>query len=83
MNYLLLVILYALPRKNFYKILGKFIPKFKGKDLLSEIFFGTDGIRRITNTELTPELAYKVKLKLVLMFCLNGKSPTILIGRAT
>ena len=48
-------------------------------------YFGTDGIRRIANTELTPELVYKVAKAgaYVLSKHLNGKSPTILIGRDT
>ena len=48
-------------------------------------YFGTDGIRRIANTELTPELVYKVAKAgaYVLSKHLDGKSPTILIGRDT
>ena len=47
-------------------------------------YFGTDGIRRIANTELTPELVYKVAKAgaYVLSKHLNY-APTILIGRDT
>ncbi len=47
-------------------------------------YFGTDGIRRIANTELTPELVYKVAKAgaYVLSKHLNH-APTILIGRDT
>ena len=47
-------------------------------------YFGTDGIRRIANTELTPELVYKVAKAgaYVLSNHLNH-APTILIGRDT
>ena len=47
-------------------------------------YFGTDGIRRIANTELTPELVYKVAKAgaYVLSNHLNH-TPTILIGRDT
>ena len=47
-------------------------------------YFGTDGIRRIANTELTPELVYKVAKAgaYVLAKHLNH-APTILIGRDT
>ncbi|MCL2342108.1 MAG: phosphoglucosamine mutase [Firmicutes bacterium] len=48
-------------------------------------YFGTDGIRRIANTELTPELAYKVAKAgaYVLSKHLANEKPTILIGRDT
>ena len=43
---------------NRYKtILYKNILKIRRKTMK---YFGTDGIRRIANTELTPELVYKV-----------------------
>lgn len=47
-------------------------------------YFGTDGIRRIANTHLTPELVYKVAKAgaYVLSKHLNH-TPTILIGRDT
>ena len=47
-------------------------------------YFGTDGIRRIANTELTPELVYKVAKAgaFVLSKRLNH-APLILIGRDT
>lgn len=48
-------------------------------------YFGTDGIRRIANTELTPELVYRVAKAgaYVLAKHSGGKAPTILIGRDT
>ena len=47
-------------------------------------YFGTDGIRRIANTELTPDLVYKVAKAGAYVFSkhLNHR-PTILIGRDT
>ena len=47
-------------------------------------YFGTDGIRRIANTELTPELVYKVAKAGAYAFSKHlDHSPTILIGRDT
>jgi len=47
-------------------------------------YFGTDGIRAIANTELTPELTYKVaKAGAHILAKSNGHVPTILIGRDT
>lgn len=47
-------------------------------------YFGTDGIRRIANTELTPELVYKVaKAGAYALSKHTDHSPTILIGRDT
>ena len=48
-------------------------------------YFGTDGIRRIANTELTPSLVYKVAKAgaCVLSKHLGGEAPTILIGKDT
>ncbi len=47
-------------------------------------YFGTDGIRRIANTELTPALVYKVaKAGACVLAKHSGKAPTILIGRDT
>ena len=47
-------------------------------------YFGTDGIRRITNTELTPELVYKVaKAGACVLSKHTNHTPTILIGRDT
>ncbi len=48
-------------------------------------YFGTDGIRRIANTELSPSLVYKVAKAgaYVLSKHTKGKAPTILIGRDT
>lgn len=48
-------------------------------------YFGTDGIRRIANTELTPELVYKVAKAgaYVLSKHIGGEAPLILIGKDT
>ena len=47
-------------------------------------YFGTDGIRRIANTELTPGLVYKVaKAGAYLLSKHTDHTPTILIGRDT
>lgn len=47
-------------------------------------YFETDGIRRIANTELTPELVYKVaKAGAYVLSKHTNHSPTILIGRDT
>ena len=47
-------------------------------------YFGTDGIRRIANTELTPELVYKVaKAGAYVLSKHADHRPTILIGRDT
>lgn len=47
-------------------------------------YFGTDGIRRIANTELTPSLVYKVaKAGACVLSKHSDKVPTILIGRDT
>lgn len=47
-------------------------------------YFGTDGIRRIANTELTPELVYKVaKAGAYVLSKEAGHAPTIFIGRDT
>ena len=47
-------------------------------------YFGTDGIRKIANTELTPELAYKVSKAGAYVFSKNSnKTPLILIGKDT
>ncbi len=47
-------------------------------------YFGTDGIRRIANTELTPELVYKVaKAGAYVLSKHTDHEPTILIGRDT
>lgn len=47
-------------------------------------YFGTDGIRRIANTELTPELVYKVaKAGAYVLSKHSNHMPTILIGRDT
>lgn len=47
-------------------------------------YFGTDGIRRIANTELTPELVYKVaKAGAYVLSKHVDHAPNILIGRDT
>ena len=47
-------------------------------------YFGTDGIRRIANTHLTPELVYKVAKAGAYVLSKHSKhTPTILIGRDT
>ena len=47
-------------------------------------YFGTDGIRRIANTELSPELVYKVaKAGAYVLSKHTDHRPTILIGRDT
>ncbi len=48
-------------------------------------YFGTDGIRRIANTELSPNLVYRVAKAgaYVLSKHLKNETPTILIGRDT
>ncbi len=47
-------------------------------------YFGTDGIRRIANTELTPNLVYKVaKAGACVLAKHSDHTPTILIGRDT
>ncbi len=47
-------------------------------------YFGTDGIRRIANTELTPDLVYKVaKAGAYVLAKHTDHAPTILIGRDT
>ena len=47
-------------------------------------YFGTDGIRRIANTELTPNLVFKVaKAGAYVLSKHSNHKPTILIGRDT
>ena len=47
-------------------------------------YFGTDGIRRIANTELSPDLVYRVaKAGAYVLSKHTDKAPTILIGRDT
>ncbi|MGN1298662.1 MAG: phosphoglucosamine mutase [Candidatus Scatovivens sp.] len=47
-------------------------------------YFGTDGIRRIANTELTPDLVFRVaKAGAYVLSKHNHHAPTILIGRDT
>ncbi len=47
-------------------------------------YFGTDGIRRIANTELSPELVYRVaKAGAYVLSKHTDHNPTILIGRDT
>ena len=45
-------------------------------------YFGTDGIRRIANTELTPDLVFRVaKAGAYILAKHSTHTPTILIGR--
>ena len=47
-------------------------------------YFGTDGIRRIANTELSPDLVYRVAKAGAYVLSKHAKhAPTILIGRDT
>ena len=47
-------------------------------------YFGTDGIRRIANTELTPELVYKVAKAGAYVFSKHtSDTPLVLIGKDT
>ena len=47
-------------------------------------YFGTDGIRRIANTELSPSLVYRVaKAGAYVLSKHSNHRPTILIGRDT
>ena len=47
-------------------------------------YFGTDGIRRIANTELSPNLVYRVaKAGAYVLSKHSNRAPTILIGRDT
>ena len=47
-------------------------------------YFGTDGIRRIANTELTPELVYRVaKAGAYVLAKHSNRAPVILIGKDT
>lgn len=47
-------------------------------------YFGTDGIRRIANSELTPELVYKISKAGAYVFSKHSdKTPLILIGKDT
>ena len=47
-------------------------------------YFGTDGIRRIANTELTPELVYRVaKAGAYILGKHTDKAPLVLIGKDT
>ncbi len=47
-------------------------------------YFGTDGIRRIANTELTPDLVFRVAKAGAYIFSkYSNKQPVILIGRDT
>ncbi len=56
----------------------------KGTATIMRKYFGTDGIRRIANTELTPELVYKVAKAGAYVLSKNcDHAPTILIGRDT
>lgn len=45
--------------------------------------FGTDGVRGVANSQLTPELAYKLGRAAALYFGREEKNPKIIIGRDT
>lgn len=45
--------------------------------------FGTDGVRGVANTELTPELAFKLGRAATFLFGQEHKNPVVLIGRDT
>ncbi len=45
--------------------------------------FGTDGVRGVANSQLTPELAYKLGRAAALYFGREVKAPKIIIGRDT
>lgn len=54
------------------------------REVVMRKYFGTDGIRRIANTELTPELVYRVaKAGAYVLSKHTDHTPTILIGRDT
>ena len=58
------------------------IPKNKGRFIVR--LFGTDGVRGEANTELTPELAYRLGRAATLYFGAHSEvRPRILIGRDT
>lgn len=46
-------------------------------------YFGTDGVRGIANSELTPELAFKIGRYGGYVLTKNTKTPKVLIGRDT
>jgi len=45
--------------------------------------FGTDGVRGVANSELTPDLAFKLGRAAALYFGREIKTPKIIIGRDT
>ena len=45
--------------------------------------FGTDGVRGVANSQLTPELAYKLGRAAAIYFGREEKNPKIIIGRDT
>jgi phosphoglucosamine mutase len=54
------------------------------EELYMRKYFGTDGIRRIANTELTPELVFRVaKAGAYVLSKHTNHTPTILIGKDT
>lgn len=58
--------------------------EYKTGGIIMRKYFGTDGIRRIANTELTPELVYRVaKAGAYVLSKHTDHAPTILIGRDT
>lgn len=46
-------------------------------------YFGTDGVRGVANTELTPELAFKLGRFGGYVLSNNVEQPKVLIGRDT
>ena len=65
--------------KRIYNILES-----KTGGIIVRKYFGTDGIRRIANTELSPDLVYKVaKAGAYVLSKHTDHTPTILIGRDT
>ncbi len=46
-------------------------------------YFGTDGVRGIANTELTPELAFKLGYHSIPVLAPGTKRPVVVIGRDT
>lgn len=61
-----------------------YIMKYHKEEFTMRKYFGTDGIRRIANTDLTPELVYKVaKAGAYVLSKHTNHAPTILIGRDT
>lgn len=51
--------------------------------MMGNKYFGTDGVRGVANTELTPELAFKLGRIGGYVLTRNTKKPKVLIGRDT